>query len=424
MRLLSNKALHYPVNIEHLRKIDYYLGIPLLVIVSFWISIKHKIKTPLKAIPGNALFLELSEMGSTILAEPAMRRLKQQHGATLYFCTFKRNADCLKLINLMDDNCIFLIRDDSLLHFVIDSFRFRSWCRRNRIDTLVDLELFSRFSALLAGWSGASNRLGFDACHNEGLYRGNIHNHRLWYNPHCHMSQNFISLVQQLNSTDPGEPYNKTRVEPEALSITRLKLDPQIAGQTSQKLKAGLAGQYSTEKKLMVMNINEGGAIVQRHWPRSHFVDLIRRVLGHDTTLLVLLSGAADAHNEANAISNLVASDRCFNITGLFSIPELPYLYNLCSLMVSCDSGPAHFAAVTDMPVVTLFGPETPALYRPLGKGRVISAGLTCSPCVSAANHRKSDCRDNLCMQMTEPADVFAEVCSLQYTPDIISLAR
>ena len=67
--------------------------------------------------------------------------------------------------------------------------------------------------------------------------------------------------------------------------------------------------------------------------------------------------------------------------------------------LVSNDSGPAHFAAVTPLPVVTLFGPETPTLFRPLGNAVVLTANLPCSPCVSANNQRRTDCRDNLCMQ-------------------------
>ena len=43
---------------------------------------------------------------------------------------------------------------------------------RNGIDTVIDLELFSRFTALLTGLSGADRRVGFHRFHNEGLYRG------------------------------------------------------------------------------------------------------------------------------------------------------------------------------------------------------------------------------------------------------------
>ena len=60
---------------------------------------------------------------------------------------------------------------------------------------------------------------------------------------------------------------------------------------------------------------------------------------------------------------------------------------------------PGHFAAITDMPTFVIFGPETPALYGSLGKTTPIYAGLACSPCVSASNHRKTACMDNVCLR-------------------------
>jgi len=78
--------------------------------------------------------------------------------------------------------------------------------------------------------------------------------------------------------------------------------------------------------------------------------------------------------------------------------------------LVTNASGPAHFAAVTRMPTCVLFGPETPALYASLGKTLPIFAGLACSPCVSAANHRKTSCTDNRCLQVITPESVYDTV--------------
>jgi ADP-heptose:LPS heptosyltransferase len=81
--------------------------------------------------------------------------------------------------------------------------------------------------------------------------------------------------------------------------------------------------------------------------------------------------------------------------------------------MVTNDSGPAHFAAAGGLPTIVLFGPETPNLYQPLGNSKVIYAGLACSPCVSASNHRKSACDDNVCMRAISIEQVFAAVTDM-----------
>ena len=95
------------------------------------------------------------------------------------------------------------------------------------------------------------------------------------------------------------------------------------------------------------------------------------------------------------------------------ALMDLPALYAVSTLMLTNDSGPAHFAAASGLATIVLFGPETPKLYGPSGNSRVIFAGLACSPCASAFNHRKTSCTDNICMQAISVDEVFAEIQSL-----------
>ena len=85
-------------------------------------------------------------------------------------------------------------------------------------------------------------------------------------------------------------------------------------------------------------------------------------------------------------------------------------LYNLSEVLITNDSGPAHFAALTPVDVITLFGPETPALFgAPTPRSSPIWLGLACSPCVNAYNNRQSPCHNNLCMQGITVDRVFEE---------------
>ncbi|MFH1092413.1 MAG: glycosyltransferase family 9 protein, partial [Pseudomonadota bacterium] len=82
------------------------------------------------------------------------------------------------------------------------------------------------------------------------------------------------------------------------------------------------------------------------------------------------------------------------------SIPELIDLYNLSDLLITNDSGPAHFASLTDIPVLVMFGPETPDIYCPLGANvRPVYKRPACSPCVSVYNQKRSPCTDNVCLK-------------------------
>ena len=81
--------------------------------------------------------------------------------------------------------------------------------------------------------------------------------------------------------------------------------------------------------------------------------------------------------------------------------------------MVTNDSGPAHIAAAANLQTIALFGPETPKLYGPLGAARTLYAGLACSPCATAYNHRRTACTDNICMQSITVDAVYSELESV-----------
>ncbi len=75
---------------------------------------------------------------------------------------------------------------------------------------------------------------------------------------------------------------------------------------------------------------------------------------------------------------------------------------------MTADSGPAHFAAMIDIPEVVFFGPETPHRYAPLSnKIEILYTNLSCSPCYTAQNHRHSLCDDNICMKRISSDAVF-----------------
>jgi ADP-heptose:LPS heptosyltransferase len=90
---------------------------------------------------------------------------------------------------------------------------------------------------------------------------------------------------------------------------------------------------------------------------------------------------------------------------------ELLTLYTLANVLVTNDSGPAHFASLTTVHTVVLFGPETPLLFGSVAPATtIIWKQLACSPCVSVFNHRLSPCDNNLCMQLITVDEVFAAV--------------
>jgi hypothetical protein len=130
------------MNIDTMRWIDRNVGVVACAIATPLVRLLYWLGGRPPAKPARVLFIELSEMGSTFLADPALRKAREQIGAELYFVIFRRNVASVELIGTVPSGNIFTIRDTSLLHLVVEAFAFMLWTRRQRIDCVVDLELF------------------------------------------------------------------------------------------------------------------------------------------------------------------------------------------------------------------------------------------------------------------------------------------
>src|ERR1700761_6811013 len=207
------------ISVDAMRRIDRLAGVPLCFLATLLVKLRDLVRRQPSRPIRRVLFIELSEMGSTILADPALRKARERAGAELYFAIFAQNADSLAFTGTIERRNVFTIRSDSLWRLAFDTLSFLLWTRRNGIDAVVDLELFSRFTGLLTGLCGADRRVGFYRFHNEGLYRGEMLTHRVAYNPHIHIAKNFIALVDALLSTTATVPYLKTLIGDDELTI-------------------------------------------------------------------------------------------------------------------------------------------------------------------------------------------------------------
>lgn len=397
------------MNVDLMRKIDYYLGIPLSLVGSAIVKLSDLVRKP-SAKPQKILFVELSEMGSTILADPAMKRAQRHFDAELFFVIFNQNKPSLDLLGTIPEKNIFTLREQSLFTLIYDAIRFVFWCRKQRIDTTVDLELFSRVSALLTGFSFAGRRVGYHNFHGEGLYRGHMLTHKVSYNPHIHIAKNFVALIHALEVDQDEKPFAKIKISDEDIKLDQVS----FSEQQQKPIRDKIAALYPElkQQRLVLINPNASELLPQRRWPQDRFEALMSRLLEQYDDILILITGAPSELAQAEQIKQQVNHPRCINFAGQLKLQQMPILYSLSELMVTNDSGPGHFSSITPLKTFVLFGPETPKLYGSLGNSTAIFAGLACSPCVSAANHRKTPCTEPLCMQAIEVEQVEKAVCA------------
>ncbi len=172
--------------------------------------------------------------------------------------------------------------------------------------------------------------------------------------------------------------------------------------------------KFGLNEAARVIALNPGAAFGSaKCWPIEHFVELARRlgqevVDGRQTGVLVLCGPA-----ERELAQRIVRDTRRPGVFSLADEEPSIGLTKACvrraDLLITTDSGPRHFAAAFERPVVTLFGPThiawTETYYA---KAKHLQKAVECGPCqlrVCPLDHR--------CMKLLTPGEVYETAAAL-----------
>jgi ADP-heptose:LPS heptosyltransferase len=396
------------MNVKLLHRADRWLGVPLCFLLTALRSVFSRRSPAGEPAPRTLLFVKLAEQGSTVLAYPVLRRAAQMVGReNVYFLVFEDNRFILDLLDVIPAGNVLPVSVQSVGRFFWSVILALKRLRRLKPEAAIDLEFFSRGSAALAYLSGARRCVGFHAFFAGGPYRGNLMTHRLLYNPHLHTSQIFLALFDATLCDPAILPALAT---PPARDLPEL---PQFVGSAEEAAAVWriLGCQARAHAPLILLNPNSSDLLPLRRWPAQRYTELAQRILARYPESLVVFTGSSEEAEATRQLAHTAGSHRCISVAGKTTLRQLLVLYTLADVLVTNDSGPAHFASLTPIRVVTLFGPETPLLFAAeTPRNSVLWAKLPCSPCVSAYNNRQSPCRDNLCLQAISADEVFEAV--------------
>jgi ADP-heptose:LPS heptosyltransferase len=400
-----------------LQIIDRIVGVPLCAILSLLRRLKGDRFVPERVeLPRNVLFVKLAEQGSTVLAYPAISRALQLVGReNVFFLVFEENRFILDAMGLIPPENVITIRHKHPVELGWQALRALMRVRRQRLDAAVDLEFFSRGSAVLTFLSGARQRVGFHTFFGEGPYRGDLMTHRLSYNPYLHTSQTFLLMVAGLEQPVPRS--GKLSVQVPQIENWVPNFEPMPSEQDEIRSLLQRETGNEADPPIVLLNANASDLLPLRKWPVERYVSLARRLLDAFPEIYIGLTGAPDEAGPIDGMVREIGSQRCFSLAGKTTLRQLLVLYTLSELLITNDSGPAHFAAMTQINTLTLFGPETPALFGARTPRAVtIWQALACSPCVNAYNNRQSSCTNNVCMQKITVDRVFEEASKAYLT--------
>lgn len=331
-------------------------------------------------------------VGDVAMATPTLRALRQHFASPDRVVGIMRPyvADVLAGTDWLDETLLYDPRSrDSARR----GWRFVRRLRRAKLSTVVLLT-----NSLRTGWlaylSGAVERIGY-----VRYGRGPLLNRKL-YPPRegrrlrpTPAVDYYLDLAYAL-----GCPAESPRME-----LATLPADEQAADAVWAKLRL--------PKNERVIVFNSSGAYgAAKLWPAEYFAELARRVANAEGRRVLVICGP----NEREIAREIVyrASDpRVVSLADEnLSIGLSKACVRRAELLVTTDSGPRHFAAAFDVPVITLFGPTHIAWSETHYAGAVhLQREVPCGPC----QQRVCPLVHHRCMRELSVDQVHASVASL-----------
>ena len=136
-----------------------------------------------------------------------------------------------------------------------------------------------------------------------------------------------------------------------------------------------------------------------KRWGADRYAALAHQLHQEGLARIVLIGGP-DEVNECQRIAQQCGPS-LVNLCGQTEILDIPPLCESARYIVANDTGTAHLAAATPIPMTVLCGPTDPRRVKPLGDNvTTLQAALPCINC-----YRKT-CSHHSCMAMLTPARV------------------
>ncbi len=112
----------------------------------------------------------------------------------------------------------------------------------------------------------------------------------------------------------------------------------------------------------------------QKHyqWPIDRWISLVRRLVDESRARVWITGGPGDARESGNLAEAVGRPRAVANVAGKVPLPETAALLAHMDLVVAVDTMATHLAAAVGRPVVALFGPGAPRVWRPLGAAHAV----------------------------------------------------
>jgi ADP-heptose:LPS heptosyltransferase len=360
--------------------LDYYGGGLIMAVLKPWVwllgLILHRDHTP--EVRGNICFIKMLGGGSLVIAYPALLGLRRRYQSTMFSLIttkgikpFAETLGVFDRIDVIDESSSFQI-----LKTGIQCLAKNFW-----VDTVVDLEVYSRLTTALSTLTAARNRIGF---YLEAVFwRKRLHTHLIFFNRYSGAYLWYDAIARLLGS------------EPASIDLCRGLMYERLGvlrehARSLRRIAIGHScSEFAGERML---NEQQWLAVFQQH------------LTGEDQTEVLFLGAKADrdlADRIVTVLAKQFTSLHCQNFCGNLSLKESVRLLASCQEFWGVDSALLHYARLLGLNCVSYWGPTDPVTRLRLMQGlneKVLYRKVPCSPCVHVAE--EPPCRgNNLCIQ-------------------------
>jgi ADP-heptose:LPS heptosyltransferase len=351
-------------------------------VAGFVLRIDHSLDKNFKTI----VVSKYVGMGSIIQATPLLQTLRKNYPqAHIIFLSRASNKSLLRHFPFIDE--VITIEDENFFTLFRSTLKalIRLW--KHNPGVLIDLEVYSHFSAIISSLSLAKNRLGF--IKNENNYRRGLFTHKVYFNQKSLISEAYLRFAELLGCRDLSR------------DLYRIILSEELKTSESYLKKAGI----SIREKYIVINPNASDLRIERRWPAEKFIAFILELLERKPGHKIVLTGSTAEESYVNSITSAIENSRLINTCGKLDLEGLISLIDNAEVLVSNDTGPMHLGYAQQKKTVALFGPADPEQFTKNGEEYVIYKNVACSPCVHT--FLTPPCKgNNRCMKDIEVEEV------------------
>lgn len=314
-------------NNQLLKKLDFWVGIPLLYCLSLF---KRKVENKPKEINTIGIFA-FAAIGDSILSSCLLPALKNQYPqAKITVFSSSANAAIYSILSGYDELVILPVTKP------LKTLRLFRKCS---LDVLIDTSQWPKLSALYSLFIKARFKIGFET---SGQHRHFGYDVVVRHSNAVHELQNFENLLKPLDITQRG----------------MITLDfPKIMSQDAHDIAIDMLKPY-----IIFHPWASGTRSELREWPISAWAELGKKIL--EENLHIIITGSVQDQVGANELAQIIGGGGKVEVmAGALSFAGVAKVILGANAVVSVNTGIAHLADQLKVPTVVLNGPTNSARW-------------------------------------------------------------